>query len=254
MILRPQFSFEKNFAQIPNLWLRDSRLSYRSRGVLVYMMSHQAGWNISLKKLVEEGSEGREAIQKALAELRAAGYMKTVPAQEEGTGKLIGQAHELTDPADSTVLLENRRTVKPYDGESDPKNTIYKEHQIKSDRDSDFFGADSPAGDAAEAAAALPSTASVIKCLARYPVDVASLDIAAAIADVMGRTTLQVASPAAYVAKAIRTDPSRWLLRAAPAQAETCEQGKHRYIGQWSECCVRCDEMRPGWELDRDAA
>lgn len=63
------------FAQIPNSLLRDSRLSFRARGILVMILSHSDEWVVSKSWLKTQGTEGRLAIDSAVAELRKFGYL-----------------------------------------------------------------------------------------------------------------------------------------------------------------------------------
>ncbi|WAW90106.1 helix-turn-helix domain-containing protein [Xanthomonas citri pv. malvacearum] len=63
------------FEIIPHTVLRDSRLSYRARGVLVRLLSNADGYRMSAIDLAREGPEGRDAIYNALSELERAGYL-----------------------------------------------------------------------------------------------------------------------------------------------------------------------------------
>jgi hypothetical protein len=60
-----------------NAVIRDSRLSYRARGVLLEILSRPDNWRVSGDSLARSGKEGRDAILTALKELRDCGYIKT---------------------------------------------------------------------------------------------------------------------------------------------------------------------------------
>lgn len=63
------------YAIISNETLRDSRLSFRARGVLAYLLSMPDNWQTSSDRLAKETTEGRDAIRAALRELQSAGYI-----------------------------------------------------------------------------------------------------------------------------------------------------------------------------------
>lgn len=64
-----------NFTIIPNATLRDRELSFRSRGLLAYLLTHDDGWSTSVERMRHEGKEGRDAISTALNELIEARYL-----------------------------------------------------------------------------------------------------------------------------------------------------------------------------------
>ena len=69
---------ESNFSVISNSVIRDNRLSYRARGVLLEILSRPDNWRVSGDSLARSGKEGRDAILTALKELRDCGYIRTV--------------------------------------------------------------------------------------------------------------------------------------------------------------------------------
>lgn len=144
-ITRTQLSFERDFVQIPNAWLRDARLSLRARGLLAQLMTHSAGWHITIASLQRSGPEGRDAIRGAVQELVSAGYLAR--RQTQGAhGRFNEIEYEITDPAegasaDLTVVGKSDTggfaVVGPADdgpadvGESDTKNTKVQKTSVK---------------------------------------------------------------------------------------------------------------------------
>lgn len=71
------------FTVVPNEVARDSRLSYRARGVLVELLSRPDSWSARSEHLVAHGKEGRDAIRTALRELETVGYLDRQKEQNE---------------------------------------------------------------------------------------------------------------------------------------------------------------------------
>lgn len=85
-----------NFTIIPNAALRDDRLSYCARGVLVELLSRSSGWETNADALSERArrhrgdtvGEGRRALRSAFKELEAAGYMVR-RKEKDGRGRFV---------------------------------------------------------------------------------------------------------------------------------------------------------------------
>ena len=96
---------ESNFSVISNSVIRDSRLSYRARGVLLEILSRPDNWRVSGDSLSRGGKEGRDAILTALKELRDCGYIRTVKQRKEsGTFETINYVYDTPQQASVTVL------------------------------------------------------------------------------------------------------------------------------------------------------
>lgn len=110
---RERMRFERDFTQLPNAWLRDKRLSFRARGLLAHLMTHDVGYSISLNGLVAAtSSEARDAIRTAVHELEAAGYLHRV--KERRKGKFGGYRWVLQDPFEA-VTTHVAPTLWPVD-------------------------------------------------------------------------------------------------------------------------------------------
>ncbi len=74
----------RGWTEIPDSTIRDKRLSYRARGVLVRLLSNAEGYRMTAEDLAREGREGRGAVLAALRELREAGYVVVKRIQGAG--------------------------------------------------------------------------------------------------------------------------------------------------------------------------
>ncbi|MGW2222845.1 hypothetical protein ACWCSD_48295, partial [Nonomuraea sp. NPDC001684] len=82
------------YVQVPNDVAFNSDLSFRARGVLVYLLAKPEDWDVRSEAIARDGKEGREAIRTALRELAAAGHYRLVRVLKGGKG---GTWHSFTD-------------------------------------------------------------------------------------------------------------------------------------------------------------
>lgn len=151
-IRREHLNIDREYVIARNAWARDGRLSLRARGLLVLLLSHKAGWNITLATLVRENPEGRDAIRAAIAELEEYGYLRREQARE---GSQFGaMQYTIVEPAEQPVSGVGKSDTggdtasgSAGRGKSDPKKTK-EEDQPEEDQGSTH------AADAAACAAA----------------------------------------------------------------------------------------------------
>jgi hypothetical protein len=70
----------KHYAIIDVAVLEDSRLSWRARGVYVYLLGYNDGEEVLLDHLLHASPDERDEVESALAELVAMGLI-TLPAK-----------------------------------------------------------------------------------------------------------------------------------------------------------------------------
>lgn len=74
-LIRRLLPFERNYTTIPNLWVRDDRLSFKARGILAMLLSHEHGWSVTLKQLAGASTDGLAAVRTGVNELEQLGYL-----------------------------------------------------------------------------------------------------------------------------------------------------------------------------------
>ena len=80
------------FLHIPSETVRDRTLSFRARGVLAWLLDQPDGWDVRAAVIAGHGTEGRDAIEAALRELRAAGYYRLERRRLPGGSFVMGTA------------------------------------------------------------------------------------------------------------------------------------------------------------------
>jgi biotin operon repressor len=136
-LIRGHHSFDDHFTQIPNDWLRDSRISLGAKGLLAQLLSHAPGWRISQESLGRDNGVGRDAIRTLINELLEAGYLSRSEDRERTEkGYLGGYSYTTQDPSACPTL------DKPTQDNPLHKNNIFKNNIIKNNEriysDSEF--------------------------------------------------------------------------------------------------------------------
>jgi len=95
---------ERDFTILGNATLRDGSLSFRARGLLVFLLSLPPRSPIDSTQLAEDAPEGRDAIRRALRELEAAKYLHRAKVQT-ADGKWRTESFLFEGPIDSVPDL-----------------------------------------------------------------------------------------------------------------------------------------------------
>lgn len=66
---------KNNYSIISNNAINDDRLSWKARGILIYLLSKPGNWEPKLKDLINNSEkDGEVSVKNALKELRVCGY------------------------------------------------------------------------------------------------------------------------------------------------------------------------------------
>jgi len=118
------------FTQIANAFFRDTRLSFKAKGLFGLLSTHRNGWRMTVADIARRGRDGEVAVKSGLRELERQGFLyRTRERNPDGT---LGQAlYVITDlPA-----LQNPSSppesgfpglVEPTLADPGTKNTIVK--------------------------------------------------------------------------------------------------------------------------------
>jgi biotin operon repressor len=128
-LIRGHHSFDDHFTQIPNAWLRDSRISLGAKGLLAQLLSHAPGWRISQESLGRDNGVGRDAIRTLINELLEAGYLfRSEDRERTEKGYLGGYSYTTQDPA-AQPTLDKPTQDNPLHKKNNIKNTNIKNNE-----------------------------------------------------------------------------------------------------------------------------
>ena len=136
-LIRGQHSFDDHYTQLPNSWVRDSRLSFKARGLLALLMSHSPGWNMSIRSIAKANGTGIDTVKSAVGELETLGYLvRSGEQQRDEKGSFADYVWTTTDP------FQNPVTGKPVHGKQDTKKNILKENYLVKKETAQIFSDD----------------------------------------------------------------------------------------------------------------
>lgn len=88
-----------SYAQIPNDILRDKNISFKARGILSLLLSHEEGWVTYIDTLYRNFStnDGRTSVASGLKELEEYGYLERKIYRDGKTKRMVGSFIAITD-------------------------------------------------------------------------------------------------------------------------------------------------------------
>ena len=141
-LIRGHHTFDDQFVQIPNAWLRDNRLSLKARGLLAQIMTHREDWSLSINRLAQDNGEGKHAIRAAIAELEKFGYLVRDQVNDKRFAEALWTTSDpdrVENPLSEIPLSENPLS----ENQTTKNNTLLEEHleeeQVKNTKSKELF-------------------------------------------------------------------------------------------------------------------
>lgn len=104
---------ETNFTILKNDPLRDTRLSFKARGIMSYMLSLPDDWKFYISELARHSDhDGRDSIQSGLKELEKCGYLQRI-TKRSSNGRFDSIDYLLVDTPVSSPETDIPDTGKP---------------------------------------------------------------------------------------------------------------------------------------------
>lgn len=73
---------EKNYTVLDNTFIKDTRLSWKAKGLMTYLLSLPDDWTIHLSEIEKHATDGKSALRSAINELKELGYLKAEQKRE----------------------------------------------------------------------------------------------------------------------------------------------------------------------------
>lgn len=70
-------------------FLEDTRLSYKAKGILAYLLSKPDNWKVIIGNLVNSSADGKASVYAGLKELKECGYYQKLPIRDEKKRKIV---------------------------------------------------------------------------------------------------------------------------------------------------------------------
>ena len=104
--------YERDFCYMANEFLKDSRLSWKAKGIIAYVQMLPDDWVLNMRDLTNRATDGRDSLYSGIKELEKYGYCAKV-MQRNPDGTIAGYAYEICDKSVFQPFTENPCTVKP---------------------------------------------------------------------------------------------------------------------------------------------
>lgn len=104
--------YERDFCYMANEFLKDSRLSWKAKGIIAYVQMLPDDWVLNMRDLTNRATDGRDSLYSGIKELEKYGYCAKV-MQRNPDGTIAGYAYEICDKSVFQPFTENSVTDAP---------------------------------------------------------------------------------------------------------------------------------------------
>ena len=116
---------DRDFTQVDNALIGNTALSWRARGLLIYLLSKPHDWTVRTSQLIDAGPGGKDMVRGILSELADAGYIIRTTGRSVG-GKFDGldvEVHEIPQVATADGLSGPGGTGDGLSGPGEPASS-----------------------------------------------------------------------------------------------------------------------------------
>lgn len=116
---------EKNYTVLDNTFIKDTRLSWKAKGLMTYLLSLPDDWIIHLSEIEKHATDGKSALRTAINELKELGYLKA--EQKRENNRFAEMVYIIIENPDSPLTdfqqAENLQTEKQFTENQPLQNT-----------------------------------------------------------------------------------------------------------------------------------
>lgn len=108
---RSDRNIKRNFTQVSNDLINDQRLSWKAKGLLIYLLSKPPNWTAKINDLYKKSTDGYSSLRSGIEDLVLCGYMELKNKYNKDTDKFTGRYymfHEIPLFTNKYRLPENK--------------------------------------------------------------------------------------------------------------------------------------------------
>ncbi|WP_036605308.1 helix-turn-helix domain-containing protein [Paenibacillus assamensis] len=100
------------YVMVDKYILSDDRLSWKAKGLLIYLLSKPEGWQVYESDLIKRSKDGRDSVRAGIKELISCGYLMRRQIRENGSfGRMEYIAYEQPIELEMTEITEDGFSV-----------------------------------------------------------------------------------------------------------------------------------------------
>jgi hypothetical protein len=119
------------YTVIGNAAAQDSQISWKAKGLLIYLLSLPKDWNIRISELAAHATDGYDSTKRAMDELLAAGYIQRGSRVRKPDGKLGDYVYLVTGVRDEIPNMEKPNVDFPSQGKPDQGKPSLENRQLQ---------------------------------------------------------------------------------------------------------------------------
>ena len=127
-----------NFTAVNNDFIQDEKLSWKAKGIIIYLMSLPDDWKIYLSELANHAKDGRDSTNNGIKELIDNGYCRRTEVRDSN-GTFAGYNYEISDTKEFQPQTEKPQTENPFTDNPQLLNTNNNKEYNKQNTDNNLF-------------------------------------------------------------------------------------------------------------------